>query len=113
MIVKLSDGKEYLVKWHHRLPRGKTKKMDRRAPTDADTGGTSIFIEQLDGENRIPVCETHLTRYYKDEFSKEAGRKYSLTQALTDCGFDRKDRKKFWNAYWERLESAVEYNVGE
>lgn len=102
-----------MVKWAHRLPKqSKAVKLDESSRTDR-RGGTSCFIYELNGTEKTPVCEVHLNRYYKDTFSKEAGRKYSLTKALRDCKFSRSERKAFWESYLGRKEEEAVYNVGE
>lgn len=114
MVVKL-NGKEYMVQWHHRYPKvSKHRKLSQRGETvEVNRGGTSCILwEIVPSEHHKPgyratVAEVHLTRYYKDMFSKESGRKYSLAAVLRGMGFSRDERKVFWDTYFARKNTEV------
>jgi hypothetical protein len=89
MIVNINN-KDYLFKWNHRIP------------SEGDNGGTTCFLSQISGNNRKLINVASTSRYYKDELSKEAGRKYSLTKVL-DGTFSRSDRAKIWKTYFDRI----------
>lgn len=73
-----------------------------------------IMVEQDITNCRISECINH-TRYLnhisegisycneKDNFSKEIGRKISLTRALINGNFSKSDRKYIWDAYRARV----------
>lgn len=78
MIVKLPHG-TYMITWKHKFPQ--SAKLYKQK----DNGGTSCFIYRLpdsgDGLKEL-VSECTLKRYYKDQYSKDTGRKLSLTNCL-------------------------------
>jgi len=103
MIVELSNGKTYLVKWEHRTP----ELSDDEFP---DHGGTSCFLFELNGSGEKElVHRVDLQCYYKDCFSKETGRKISMTKVLEyepnpfrGQFFDKEERTIFWKTYFDR-----------
>lgn len=103
MILKLNNGKEYMVHWKHTYP-----KEAKMSSLILNRGGTSCFIYELHGqEDKELLVLVNLRRYYKDQFCKEAGRKYSLTKALSAAKFSKEQRTQFWRAYFDRVKTPV------
>lgn len=91
MIVKLQDD-TFQVKWQH------------------FTKMTVCNIFKLSTSNNItfPTPQIIAVGYAicseKDNYSKEIGRKISLTRALKSCEFPKSDRKYIWDKYFSRKE---------
>lgn len=103
MKVQLPNtGVTYFIQWKHRLPGGTKTVNGIEYP---DKGGTTCYLSGLKPTGKLqPLLKVELNVYYKDQFSKEEGRKQSLTRILKHAGFVREIRALFWNEYHKRLE---------
>ena len=63
---------------------------------------TSCEIVELDIDGNVSkvISRGYAVCHPTDNFSKESGRKLSLTRAVN--GLNRADRKRIWNAYFTR-----------
>lgn len=105
MIVQI-DNKMYKVRWEHETPRSFVQPPWKNKLVKIN-GGTSCYIEELlsiSTKRLIGLAE--LKCYYKDQFSKETGRKISMTKALENAGFSKEERTVFWETYFARLVPA-------
>ena len=87
------EGTKYYISWIH----------DRVWPAEVtgDNGGTWCGIfDRPDSDPEKPVWEGFAYCSLKDKFSKETGRKVSLTKAL--ALWPREKRKLVWEAYFKR-----------
>ena len=99
-----TNNTEYKIQFSHRYPQP-TNKMDQRSITHPERGGTTCrIIQVMPGGTEVVISEVSLNVYHKDRFCKETGRKYSLTRALGNAGFNKEQRTAFWEAYFGRFD---------
>lgn len=90
MKVSLTNGKLLDIRFNHDVRARKTvcNVLDVTGLQESTFPKVSSIIA-------VGVAKAHPN----DQFSKRAGRRYSLTYALEDAKLDRESRKRAWEAY--------------
>ena len=94
MIANLSNERVYNVWWRYQRLAG-----HRRGPL------TKCFIGFDGTQEYIAYGSTRCAP--SDRFEKEKGRKLSLAEALREGGWDRSERRVFWQAYFARANKPL------
>ena len=85
------QNRDLRVRWQYDLPDGHGYNK------------VLCFIESKPSDGLEPIQQfASIKRYFKDVHNKEVARRSSLKKVLREHGYEKADRKVFWEAYLQR-----------
>ncbi len=104
MIVNIRNDR-YVVSWEYGCNLGKNGRQPKHVTNCLiykDNGTKPIQVDK----NRVAVGTT-ICHPIKDHFSKDQGRKISMSRALESMILTKEDRQEFWNVYFETIRNVA------